>query len=257
MLISSLQGAVQLELGLASRLTAISNAASLSLRLPDQPDRPFPPHTSIVEAYEQAQHELLILGEPGAGKSTLLLELAHYLVEQAEQDETHPLPVLLPLSTWAVKRSPLQEWLIDQFALLYDVPRKLSRQWIEAELVLPLLDGLDEMDVSARPACIEAINTYHQEHLHPLVVCSRTDEYEAATRRERLALHTAVVVQPLSREQMDAHLAKLGQLPQCLRNRRSYCQSDVHCPVNLPSLARRTHASSGISTFCLTGRILR
>ncbi len=94
MLAQSLQGVVQLELGLISRPAAVQNAVGLSLRLPDQPDQPLPPHTSISEAYELAQHELLILGEPGAGKSTLLLELALHLVKQAEQDATQPLPRL-------------------------------------------------------------------------------------------------------------------------------------------------------------------
>src|SRR5207248_1253933 len=129
--------------------------------------------------------------------STLLLELAHHLVEQAAQNTTQPLPVLLPLSSWATKRRPLQEWLAEQFVLLYDVPRSLSEQWLQAKLLLPLLDGLDEMEASARAACIAAINTYHREHLQSLVVCSRTNEYEAAVVRERLALHTAIVVQPL------------------------------------------------------------
>jgi hypothetical protein len=213
----SLQDAVQMELGLAERPTAIYNAASLALRLPAQADRALPPHTSIIEAYEYAQQELLILGEPGTGKSTLLLELALYLVKQAELESRQPIPVLLPLSSWAVSRPALQAWLIDQFALLYQVPRKLSQQWIQSDLVLPLLDGLDEMDVQARPACIEAINTYHQEHMHPLVICSRTDEYDAAAKQERLVLHTAVVVQPLLREQVDEYLAKLGKLTTALR----------------------------------------
>ena len=74
MLAQSLQGAVQVELGLISRPAAVHSAVSLSLRLPDQPEEPLPPHTSIKEAYELAQQELLILGEPGSGKSTLLLE---------------------------------------------------------------------------------------------------------------------------------------------------------------------------------------
>jgi GTPase SAR1 family protein len=210
-LAQSLQGAVQVELGLATRPTAVQNAASLSLRLPDEPEQPLPSHTSIMEAYGLAQQELLILGEPGAGKSTLLLELAHYLVQQAEQDAMQPLPILLPLSSWAVSRRPLQDWLGEQIALLYDVPRSLSQQWIQAEQLLPLLDGLDEMEVSARAGCIAALNTYHREHLRPLVVCSRTNEYDAATAHKQLALHTAVVVQPLSREQVEAHLANIGK----------------------------------------------
>ena len=217
MLAGSLQGAVQVELGLGERPMAVQNAASLSLRLPDQPEQLLPSQTSIVDAYKRAQEELLILGEPGAGKSTLLLKLAHYLMEQAEQNSTRPLPILLPLSTWAVGRHPLQDWISEQITLLYDVPRGLSQQLVQAELVLPLLDGLDEMEVSARAVCIAAINSYHRDHMLPLVVCSRTDEYDIAAMHERLALHTAVVVQPLSREQVDTHLASLGKPLAALR----------------------------------------
>lgn len=211
MLEQSLQGAVQIELGLVSRSAAVQQAVSLALRLPERPDQPLPPHTSIVEAFEQAQQELLIMGEPGAGKSTVLVELAHHLVEQAEQDTIQPLPVLLPLSSWAVKRPPLEDWLIEQVATLYDVPKRLSRQWVQAQQFLPLLDGLDEMSEAARPACIETINTYHREHLGPLVICSRTNEYDMATKFERLALHAAVVIQPLSYAQVDTYLKTLDK----------------------------------------------
>ena len=75
------------------------------------------------------------MGEPGAGKSTLLLELAHHLVKQAEQDPMRPLPVLLPLSSWANQRGSLQDWLIEQFGEQYKIPRNLSQQLVLAELV--------------------------------------------------------------------------------------------------------------------------
>jgi len=200
LLAQSLQGAVQVELGLVSRPTAIQNAVGLSMRLPDQPEQVLPPHISISEAYELAQQELLILGEPGAGKSTLLLELALHLTQQAEQDATQPLPILLPLSSWAANPRPLQDWLSEQFALLYDIPKDLSRQWVQRQQLLPLLDGLDEMQPAASAKCVAAINTYHREHLEPLVVCSRTNEYETAAQRERLSLHSAIIVQPLSND---------------------------------------------------------
>jgi len=122
-LAQSLQGAVQMKLGLAERPASVQNAVSLSLRLPDQPEQPFPPYTSIAQVYELAQQELLILGEPGAGKSTMLAELADHLVEQAEQNATQPLPILLPLSSWAVSRRPLHEWLSGEIARLYVVNR--------------------------------------------------------------------------------------------------------------------------------------
>ncbi len=188
LLSQSLQGAVQLELGLAERPEVVQDVLGLALYLPDQPEALLSPHASISEVYELAQQELLILGEPGAGKSTLLLELARYLVEQAKQDATRPLPILLPLSSWAVSRRPLDEWLGEEIVRLYVIPRSLSQQWIQAEQVLLLLDGLDEMAEAAR---------------------GRTNEYAAATRHERLELHTAVVVQPLSREQVDTHLTSI------------------------------------------------
>lgn len=211
MLEQSLQGTVQIELGLASRSAAVQQVASLALRLPGQADQLLPPHTSIVEAYNLAQQELLILGEPGAGKSTLLLELAHHLTGQAEQDATCLLPVLLPLSSWAVKRLSLQDWLAEQIATLYNMSPYMSLQWVQTQQFLPLLDGLDEMEEAARPLCITAINTYHREHLGPLVVCSRTSEYESSAKHEQLALHNAVIVQALPYSLVDAHLATLGK----------------------------------------------
>src|SRR5260370_18734562 len=49
-----LQGAVQVELGLAERPAAVQNALSLSLHLPNQSEQLLP-HTSIIPSYEQAQ----------------------------------------------------------------------------------------------------------------------------------------------------------------------------------------------------------
>ncbi len=69
----SLQGAAWLELGIASKPDVVQNVANLLLRVKSRTEKLLPPGTSIVEAYDEVKHELLILGEPGAGKSTLLL----------------------------------------------------------------------------------------------------------------------------------------------------------------------------------------
>jgi len=66
------------------------------------------------------------------------------------------------------------------------------------------------MEETVRAACIAAINTYHGDHLSPLVVCSRTTEYEAAASRHRLALQGAVIVQPLTQEHVEAYLVQAG-----------------------------------------------
>src|SRR5258708_940032 len=180
------------------------NAAPLLFRRPNRPERVLPPGTSIVQVYEEANHELLILGEPGVGKSTLLVALAQHLVERAEREETHPLPILLSLLSWAVKRPRMQDWLIEQISQTYGVSRWISQQLVREEQILLLLDGLDEMEETARVACVTEINAYHHEHLLvPLVICSLTAEYERATVTELLSLHNIVVVQPLTSHQFD------------------------------------------------------
>jgi eukaryotic-like serine/threonine-protein kinase len=153
---------------------------------------------------------LLILGEPGSGKTTLLLELARDLLDRAEGDASQPIPVVFPLSTWAESRKPLVEWLQDELSFRYDVPRKIAQEWVGADQVLPLLDGLDEVKAAHRAACVQAVNAFRQSHgLLRLVVTSRTADYEALA--EALRLQGAILVQPLTREQVNAYLTELGR----------------------------------------------
>jgi transcriptional regulator with XRE-family HTH domain/energy-coupling factor transporter ATP-binding protein EcfA2 len=214
----SLQNIVRIELGLAKVPNAVQNATNRLVRLSQEDAQTLPLGTSILEVYEMSGYELLILGEPGAGKSTMLLHLARLLIQQAEQEEAHPLPVVLRLSSWAEKKPALEDWMSEQLALTYDVSRKLSTQWVHDEQILPLLDGLDEMDAAARSACIAAINAYHREHLLvPLVICSRRTEYEAAASQQKLALQHAVLIQPLTLEQVYAALDQIGHPLNALR----------------------------------------
>jgi transcriptional regulator with XRE-family HTH domain len=214
----SLQEIAWIELGLAGMPDAVQNATIRLVRLSGQHAQTLPSGTSILEVYEASERELLILGEPGADKSTLLLHLAQSLVQRAEQEEAHPLPIILCLSSWAEQQPTLEDWMSEQLALTYDITQKLSTQWVRNEHILPLLDGLDEMDAASRSACIAAINAYHREHLLvPLVICSRRTEYEDAARHQKLALQRAVLIQPLTLEQVTASLGQIGQPPDTIR----------------------------------------
>ena len=159
---------------------------------------------------------MLILGAPGAGKTTLLLELARDLLERAERDEQHPMPVVFNLSSWATKQQPLIDWLVEELNIRYSVSPKLAQAFLEADQILPLLDGLDEVAAKERTACIEAINTYRLEHsLQPPVVCSRSADYLAQT--ERLRLGSAVMAQPLTAQQVVGYLSNGGPQLAALR----------------------------------------
>src|SRR5712691_2044076 len=205
----SLHGAALIVLGLQQQPDAIANPWHLVLQRPDQPEHPLPPGTHITQFYDDAGGELLILGKPGSGKTTLLLELASNLLDRAQKDDTYPMPVVFNLSSWAVKRKPITEWLVEELNTKYQVPRKLGRSWVDSDQVLPLLDGLDEVAVEHRAACLDAINANRQEHgILPMVVCSRSIEYLALM--PQMLLHSAVTVQPLTEQQIDDNLASAG-----------------------------------------------
>jgi hypothetical protein len=114
LLTESLQETAWIELDLAMLPGAVENPTNLILRRSTQPPRPLPPGTSVLQAYQEANQELLILGTPGAGKSTQLYQLGRDLLTLASQQATQPLPVLFPLSSWAEKRRPLGEWIVEQ-----------------------------------------------------------------------------------------------------------------------------------------------
>ncbi len=206
----SLHGAALIALGLQEQRDALANPWHLVVQHSDTLPRPFPVGTCITEVYDAANGELLILGAPGAGKTTLLLELARHLLDRAEQDEQQPMPIVFPLSSWATRQQPLGEWMIEELIGKYQVPQQLARTWVETDQILPLLDGLDEVAAENRTTCIEAINTYQQQHAFlPLVVSSRSADYLAQTARVKLT--SAVTIQPLTQQQVDEYLAQAGE----------------------------------------------
>jgi eukaryotic-like serine/threonine-protein kinase len=206
----SLYKMARIELGLESDLGAVVNPWESIVQRPEQPDRVPPSGKPIVEVFDELQGSMLILGAPGAGKTSLLLELARDLIARARADEGHPIPVVFNLSSWAVQRKPLKEWLVEELNLRYDVPGKVGQGWVDADMLLPMLDGLDEVAVEHQDACIEAVNTYRQqETMVPMAVCSRVSDYEKLTGKVRL--QGAVVVQPLDKQQVDAYLKQMGK----------------------------------------------
>jgi eukaryotic-like serine/threonine-protein kinase len=207
----SLDNIVRIELGLKEEEPdTISRPFDLIVQPPGQVPRPLPPGRSISAVFDELGQALLILGAPGAGKTTLLLELTRDLLKRAEQDATHPIPVVFHLSSWAVRRRPLADWLVDELTKSYWVPHKVAQPWIEADQILPLLDGLDEVAPEQRAACVEAINTFRQQHwLVPLAVCCRAADYHALPVRVKVS--GAVIIEPLSRAQVGTYLEEAGE----------------------------------------------
>lgn len=174
----------------------------------------------IIEFFDQLDTRgwLLILGEPGAGKTTLLLELVRDLIERAQQNSDDPIPVLFELTNWSAEKQGFGEWLMTDLKFRYNVPDKISSQWLDTEFnkkseLLPLLDGLDELGLIRQKKCINTINKIVQKHssLLPLVVCSSREESEQG---EAILsnLRDTVYLQALSERQIQEYLQQVGFL---------------------------------------------
>ena len=158
---------------------------------------------------------LLILGEPGSGKTTTLLDLARTLLERARDDIRERVPIVVNLSAWK-KKQPLAEWISSELSEKYRVPRKIAYFWLQHDYLLPLLDGLDEIETVMQPDCVAAINAFIEEFRPSgLVVCCRLNEYRWLPKR--LKLNGAICIEPLSSEEVSNYLVRGGSKLAALR----------------------------------------
>lgn len=165
----------------------------------------FPPDADIKAMFGELDRTIIILGDPGSGKTTMLLELARGLLDEAEADENNQIPVVLPLSSWAVRRQSIAEWMIEQLETQYSIPRQLAADWVNSEAIIPLFDGLDEVSDNYRDDCAKGIDEYLRAHkLTSSALCCRRAEYNLL--RQRPDFYGLLTIQPLTREQVEHYV---------------------------------------------------
>jgi hypothetical protein len=150
---------------------------------------------------------LVVLGEPGSGKTMLMVRLVlDLLTDRAKGD---PVPILVPLASWNPARQDLHDWLvarltIDHAALAREVgSRRISliSELLLERLIMPVLDGLDEMPEEARGQAFARINDALQPG-EPVVVTCRGEPYRETVRSASGGLTTVraaavIELQPL------------------------------------------------------------
>ncbi|WP_211831765.1 MULTISPECIES: NACHT domain-containing protein [Streptomyces violaceusniger group] len=122
-------------------------------------------------------------GDAGTGKTVLALSLILGLAK--ERSPQAPVPVRLTAASWP--GSDIRDWLRAHLTDVYRLPRREAARLVDANLVLPVIDGLDEMDPGTTPGytsraaallrCIERFE-HGGEHC-PVVVTCRHAHYQA------------------------------------------------------------------------------
>jgi NACHT domain len=126
---------------------------------------------------------LLVLGEPGGGKTMLMVRLVLDLLARRKSGD--PIPVLCSLASWNPRDNDLYGWLtaqltIDHPSLAGDASASSTGTRISSllkeGLILPILDGLDEIPDALRISAISRVNDALRPG-QPIVVTCRTEQY--------------------------------------------------------------------------------
>jgi hypothetical protein len=132
---------------------------------------------------------LVVLGEPGAGKTMLMIRLVLKLL--ASRASGGRVPILVSVASWNPKAQDLRSWLraqllIDHPALAVAPPAERpeatqAEALLASGLILPILDGLDEIPEEVRGLAISQINDTLRPGEYVVVTC-RTRQYLHAVR---------------------------------------------------------------------------
>lgn len=150
------------------------------------------------------RRRLIVLGEPGAGKTVLAIQLVLDLAAAVlvVADNTRPLPrvpVRLSLPAFdpgddmdvaaaKVMSDRLDRWLIRHLVTVFGLRATIAATLVKEGRILPVLDGLDEMDLDdAVPrraaAVIRAVNYPCAGEVRPVVITCRTSRYQQLSGR--------------------------------------------------------------------------
>lgn len=165
----------------------------------------------VVDVYRKVgSRRLVVLGRAGSGKTVLTSRFVLELL--GAQDVRDPVPVIFSLGSWHPERVGLRDWMAEQ--LTRDHPflgapgpsgGTLAAALVDAQRVLPVLDGFDEIPAGLHRPALNALNTTTL----PLLLTSRVDEYrDAVEGTDVLTSAAAVVLADLTCDDLEDYLPR-------------------------------------------------
>jgi hypothetical protein len=167
-----------------------------------------------------SKRRMVILGESGVGKTSLAVMLLRQLLADRQPNES--VPVLLSAADWdfSVDRT-LGDWVTSKLRKEY--PALMAPEYggeegpgrlVRSKLVIPIIDGLDELPPPAQAAFLAMVRTSLDADDSLILTC-RTEEFSATVDGTGNVISSALVLEP---EPIDGTVAA-DYLERCLHGR--------------------------------------
>ncbi|MEU8265481.1 hypothetical protein AB0C02_33420 [Micromonospora sp. NPDC048999] len=164
-------------------------------------------------------------------------------------------PVLLSVSSWDPVTEPLDTWSVQTLAsLYYSGQQGIPRLLLDRGLLLPILDGLDEIPETSSRSAVRAINTAVGND-RPVIVTCRYTEYQDVVRGGSRKLRSApvITIAPLPYTEVVSYLDSIEWPPGTswagvIEHLRSHPDGDLAAALSTPlmvSVARTVYHQGG------------
>ncbi|WP_329008101.1 hypothetical protein OG271_21185 [Micromonospora rifamycinica] len=151
----------------------------------------------LIDEFVGQPRAMVVIGEPGSGKTGLCVILALDLLKEA----AGRVPLLLQIASWDPAEN-LDDWmvrrLVEDYPFLGSEARfgsTVGSEIVTQRLVLPILDGLDEMAPALRSVALRALDSDWSGQ--PFVLTCRTEEFLTANEQNLLTGLLVVRLRPL------------------------------------------------------------
>jgi NACHT domain-containing protein len=151
-------------------------------------------------------HRLVVIGQPGAGKTVFTLRFTLDLLARRQPGD--PVPVIIGLHTWNPDEQSLQDWMAQRLATDYPAlrvadksGRTIASELVRGHLIIPVLDGLDEVAMALRGEALRALNMSLDRDAPVIVTCRAADYRQIVAESD--VLTSAVVIELLPLEFVD------------------------------------------------------
>ncbi|MEV0367986.1 NACHT domain-containing protein [Nocardia fusca] len=168
----------------------------------------------------ESPRRMVVLGDPGAGKTVAATYLVRGLIHRRREQlpdssrAAEPVPVRVNTAGWDGAQQ-FSAWLVTRLNLDHRLPNALGTEMVGSGMILPVLDGLDEMDddTTGRKrarALLDRLNEREWAHRPVVVLCRSTEFDHLKQAGGDNGLHGAatVTLAPLSPGQPADHLTR-------------------------------------------------